>query len=91
MLTYNFSWCIFKVVEDMQISTTMKGGINLQLKLRAKRVEHGMNQKAMAEKLNITTNSYSRKERGVCEFTYTEIITILKLFNCKFEDVFFTE
>lgn len=91
MLTYNFSWCIFKVVEDMQISTTMKGGINLQLKLRAKRVEHGMNQKDMAEKLNITANSYSRKERGVCEFTYTEIITILKLFNCKFEDVFFTE
>lgn len=65
--------------------------MNLQLKLKAKRVEYGMNQKQMAEKLGITANSYSRKETGKKDFTYTEIITILKLFNCKFEDVFFTE
>lgn len=63
----------------------------MQLKLRAKRVEFGLNQKDMAEKLNITSNSYSRKEIGKQEFTYTEIIKILKIFNCKFEDVFFTE
>ena len=63
----------------------------MQLKLKAKRVEYGLTQKDMAEKLNITSNSYSRKETGKKDFTYTEIVSILKIFDCKFEDVFFTE
>lgn len=63
----------------------------MQLKLRAKRVENGMTQKDMAIKLGITPNSYSKKETGQKDFTFSEIIVILNLFNCKFEDVFFTE
>lgn len=65
--------------------------MNLQLKLKAKRVENGMNQEEMAKALNISRNSYNLKEAGHRDFTYSEIIIILKLFNCRFEDVFFTE
>lgn len=63
----------------------------MQLKLRAKRVEHGLNQTEMAKILGITQNSYGRKELGKVDFTYTEILTILRYFNCKFEDIFFVE
>lgn len=63
----------------------------MELKLRGKRVEHGYNQVQMAEKLGITQNSYSQKELGKKEFTLREIKIIIKLFNCKFEDIFYTE
>lgn len=63
----------------------------MELKLRGKRVEFGLNQKQMAEKLGITQNSYSRKELGKATFTLEEVKIILKLFNCKFEDIFFID
>lgn len=63
----------------------------MELKLRGKRVEHGLNQTDMAKILGITQNSYSRKELGLSPFTLDEIRKILKLFKCKFEDIFFTE
>lgn len=58
------------------------------LKLRGKRVEKGYTQKQFAEKLNISLPSYRLKEVGKIEFRMNEINLILKLLDCKYEDIF---
>lgn len=57
-------------------------------KIKAKRVEFGYNQQDMAQKLKMTRASYVYKENGHIRWNYDDIIKILKIFNCKFEDIF---
>lgn len=57
-------------------------------KLRAKRVELGLRQCDMAEKLGITHSTYSLKECGKREFVGSEILKILHILNSKYEDIF---
>ncbi|WP_086348661.1 helix-turn-helix transcriptional regulator [Candidatus Enterococcus clewellii] len=38
----------------------------------------GMTQKEVAEMLGISPHSYSRKERGLCEFTQDEMLLLYK-------------
>lgn len=57
-------------------------------KLKAKRVELGLRQQDMANKLGITLATYNLKESGKREFVGSEIIQILHILECKYEDIF---
>ena len=59
------------------------------LKLKGKRVEHGYTQSDLAKQLGISTNAYNLKELGKREFVTREINLLLKLLDCKYEDIFF--
>lgn len=61
----------------------------MNIKLRAKRVERGYNQKQLADKLHINLATYSKKENGINAFTLPEIIDLLEILDCNFEDIFF--
>lgn len=58
------------------------------VKLKGKRVEKGYKQKDMAEMLNIALATYNHKENGTATFTFNEILKILEILDCKFEDIF---
>lgn len=60
----------------------------LLLKLRGKRVEKGLTQCELAKLLGISTNAYNLKETGKREFVMSEIDLLLKIFECKYEDIF---
>lgn len=58
------------------------------LKLRGKRVEKGLTQKELADLLKISLPSYRLKEVGKIEFRMNEINLLLKILDCKYEDIF---
>lgn len=58
------------------------------LKLKAKRVENGMTQTDMAKKIGIAVATYNHKENGSAYFSFNEILKILEILQCKFEDIF---
>ena len=66
----------------------MKGDDRLLVKLRGKRVEKGYRQKDLAKELGISTNAYNLKELGKREFNTSEINILLRLLECKYEDIF---
>lgn len=57
-------------------------------KLKARRVELGITQKEMANRLGITIMSYNFKENGKREFDATEVSAILNILQSKYEDIF---
>ena len=57
-------------------------------KLRAKRVEHGLTQVKIASLLGIETCTYGAKELGKRDFNIREILNLLNILHCKFEDIF---
>lgn len=57
-------------------------------KIRGKRSELHLSQESMAHELGITVKTYNLKENGKSEFTLEEAKILLKIFNCKFEDIF---
>ena len=61
----------------------------MNIKLRAKRVEKGMNQTELANKLNISLSTYSMKETGKLDFTLSEIQDLMYYLDCEFNDIFF--
>ena len=67
----------------------MKGGMNLLLKLRGKRVEKGFTQEEIAKMIGLSTNAYNLKEQGKREFRVREINALLKLLECTYEEIFF--
>lgn len=58
------------------------------LKLKAKRVGQGLTQTQLAQKMNIATATYNHKENGSADFSYKEILKLLDILDCKFEDIF---
>lgn len=58
------------------------------VKLKGKRVEKGLTQTDIAKMLGMATATYNLKENGSREFTMTECIEIMKILDCKFEDIF---
>lgn len=58
------------------------------IKLKAKRVEKGLTQRDISKLLNMAISTYNLKEVGKREFTMTECIEIMKILDCKFEDIF---
>ncbi len=57
-------------------------------KLRGLRVEHGLTQKNIAEKIGINLSTYTLKENGKRDFTASEISKLCEIFNVK-SSIFF--
>ena len=57
-------------------------------KLKGKRVEKGMTQTDMAKQIGIAVATYNHKENGSATFSFNEILKILNILECKFEDIF---
>lgn len=60
----------------------------MKLKLKAKRVEKGLTQEAMAKLLNVSTATYNRYELGHTEMLESTINKVLNILECKYEDIF---
>lgn len=60
----------------------------MNYKLKGKRVEFGYTQGELAKELNIALGTYRRYETGVVPIKKDIIDKLLKLFNCKYEDIF---
>lgn len=59
-----------------------------QTKLASLRRYKNLSQREMAKMLNIQTESYSNKERGITQFKSTEMFMIADLFDMNLEDIF---
>lgn len=59
-------------------------------KLYIARKENRLKQKDLAKKINVSEQTYSRKEKGK-DFTQTEMIMLAKIFNCTLNDLFWEE
>lgn len=64
-------------------------GIDVANKVRGKRCEKRMSQKAMAKELNITEKTYSFKESNRTSFTVDDLIRIAKILDCNLSDFFY--
>lgn len=60
----------------------------MNIKLKAKRVERCLTQEELAEKLDMNTATYNRKENGIVDFTLTEIQELMDILDCEFNDIF---
>lgn len=58
------------------------------VKLKGKRVEKGLTQHDIAKMLGMATATYNLKENGKVEFSMRECISIMKILECTFEDIF---
>lgn len=61
------------------------------VKLKGKRVEKGYTQEKMAELLKMEQATYARKENEKSTFNIDEANRILRILNCKYEDIFLNE
>lgn len=57
-------------------------------RLKAKRVERGYTQSDVANALGMCLATYCHKEKGKYDFTLNEILKLVKVLDCKFEDIF---
>ena len=57
-------------------------------KLRAKRVENGYSMNTLAEKIGRTPKSYENKEKGITEFTRSEISQLIVILKLSVKEVF---
>lgn len=57
-------------------------------KLRAKRVENGYSMNALSEKIGRTSKSYENKEKGITEFTRSEILQLMVILKLSVKEVF---
>lgn len=60
----------------------------MQWNLIILRKKAGMSQKQMAEYLNISEDTYGKKERGQLQFNMSEMFAIAELFNQTLDDIF---
>lgn len=58
------------------------------VKLKGKRVEKGLTQPEIAKLIGMATSTYNMKENGIREFSMSECIELMKVLDCKFEDIF---
>ncbi len=56
-------------------------------KIKSLRIEHGMNQKDLAEKLNITQSAYSRLERGETKPDIERLIKLGEIYDVEPTDL----
>lgn len=57
-------------------------------KLKGARVEKGLTQEDMAERIGISTYSYLMKENGKRDFTLTEMKKICEILNKELSEIF---
>ena len=57
-------------------------------KLKGARAEKGYSQVEMAEKLEMSVDSYNQKENGKSEFKLSEVKNLLEILDKEFNDIF---
>ena len=57
-------------------------------KLKGARAEKGYSQVEMAEKLDMSVDSYNQKENGKSEFKLSEVKNLLEILDKEFNDIF---
>lgn len=57
-------------------------------KLRAKRVENGYSMENLAKKIGRTSKAYENKEKGITEFTRSEISDLIVILKLSVKEVF---
>ena len=57
-------------------------------KLRAKRVENGYSMESLAKKIGRTSKAYENKEKGITEFTRSEILNLIVILKLSVKEVF---
>lgn len=57
------------------------------LEIKGARTRLGLTQQYMADELEISVDSYRKKERGIIKFTDTEKIRMANILNLDFEQV----
>ncbi|KKX54439.1 helix-turn-helix transcriptional regulator [Brevibacillus borstelensis] len=60
----------------------------MQITIKAARVNAGMTQSQVAEKLNLSLNGYAKKESGRSRFYIDEILLLSNLFGVDYENFF---
>lgn len=70
----------------------MKNNFNEELKIiekiKQRRIEKGLTQKDIAEKLFIDPVNYGRLERGQAKLTIEKLIKILEILDISFDEIF---
>lgn len=59
----------------------------MQVSVRALRLDKGFSQKECAEALNISANTYGKKERGEVEFTWIELNQLCDMLHVQIGDL----
>lgn len=75
---------------EMQTLCVSLGGGYMFRNLEAEQHRRNLTNAEVAQILNVSRSTYESKKRNG-KFTRPEIVTLLKLFNCKFEYLFNTE
>ena len=57
-------------------------------KLKGARAEKGYSQVEMAEKLEMSVDSYNQKENGKSDFKLSEVKNLLEILDKEFNDIF---
>ena len=57
-------------------------------KVRGRRCELRLSQEEVAKELGISMKTYNLKENGKNDFTLEEAQKLIRLLDCKFEDIF---
>lgn len=75
------------------IQMVKRGGLKMEnkintAKLRAKRVENGYSMENLAKKIGRTSKAYENKEKGITEFTRSEILDLIVILKLSVKEVF---
>lgn len=62
--------------------------MSLKLKLKLARIEKGQVQSDIAKVLNVTEQTYNRKELGIRDFTLKECIKLSRYFGKSMDELF---
>ena len=70
-----------------------KGGLEMEnkintAKLRAKRAENGYSMNTISEMIGRTAKAYENKEKGITEFTRSEITQLIVILKLSVKEVF---
>ena len=60
-------------------------------KLRGKMAEKGYSSAKLSDETGICSSSLYRKMNKIVDFTLSDIVLIMRVLNCKFEDIFTKE
>ena len=75
------------------IQSVREGGMKMEnkintAKLRAKRVENGYSMESLARQIGRTSKTYENKEKGITEFTRSEISDLIVILKLSVKEVF---
>lgn len=89
LLTWSIVLCYYVYTERKGGKKLKKAKMQENKKLKLARIEKGLYQKDMADKLGISRLSYLLKENGERDFTEWEIMKICEILEKSPEDLFF--